>query len=44
MDEHFTTLEKYNVWNGEKFQTGYLRTEYIDRIYSSATVRFLNPF
>lgn len=36
MDEHFTTLEKYNVWNGEKFQTGYLRTEYIDRIYSSA--------
>lgn len=34
MDERLETLRKYNFWGEAKHATGYLRTEYTDKIYS----------
>lgn len=34
MDERFEILKKYNFWGETKPTTGYLRTEYTDKIYS----------
>ena len=34
MDDRFKTLEKYNLWGGNDFPTGYKRQDYLDRILS----------
>lgn len=34
MDDKFKTLEKYNLWGGNDFPTGYKRQDYLDRILS----------
>jgi uncharacterized protein len=34
MDERIELLRKYNTWNGNALQTGYLRTEYSEKLAS----------
>ena len=34
MDDRFETLKKYNPWGGNTLQTGYIRTEYTNKIYT----------
>lgn len=34
MDERIELLRKYNTWNGNALQTGYLRTEYAEKLAS----------
>ena len=31
MDDKWSTLEKYNLWNGNSYKLGLLRTSYINK-------------
>jgi predicted AAA+ superfamily ATPase len=34
MNERFDLLKKYNLWGENKLQTGFIRSEYTDKIYA----------
>ena len=34
MDDKWSTLEKYNLWNGNSYKLGLLRTSYINKIHA----------
>ena len=34
MDDKWSALEKYNLWNGNSYKLGLLRTSYINKIHA----------
>lgn len=44
MDDRFKALEKYNLWNGNKFPIGFKRQEYLDKILSYVGNRLIKVF
>ena len=44
MEENFKALEKFNFWNGNVPQQGFLRTEYLDKILEFSNNKLISDF